>query len=590
MLVRWAVEDHVAFSKVDTEAFRAMMLAVNPAIKPFLCSRMSLRRWIQKDYIIGREAVKLRLKQARSKRHVSFDIWSAPSFKYSFIGVFVHCILETPEGPKCYSIQVGLRRIRNRHVGEKVATIVLDVIREYEIEPSQLGVFIADNEETNDKAVRLILKQLYPGIKQKEILARRVRCVAHIINLAAQAFLFGKDVAAFEGEVIASSGNFNAAQMAADQDRWRKQGAQGKLHNIVQYIFSSSQRRDAWSDVSIGQNGIDKLWPVKDNTTRWNSQYEAIKTAIRLRPRLKVFIDIYRDELPKDVLTDEDWEELQVIHDSLQPFADITLAIQSRAVDGHHGSLWEWLPAIECLKNGLEAEIEAAKAAGTTSEPITVARQNAYDKLDKYWTRSDETHTLYAAATLMCPEQRLHYFNREWNTQHTAGIKNKMRAAVKKYWESNYPVEPNSEERPRKRANVFDDHLNHTLSTPTSSDEFDTYITDMPVSLPDRRDTTLLRWWLKFGTPRLQRMAFDFLSIPCTSCECERAFSSARRTITFERMSLKDETVEEVELLRSWWRQGLVHQPSSYTYDGDGDGDDDMEDQLPDAEGPSDDE
>jgi hypothetical protein len=59
------------------------------------------------------------------------------------------------------------------------------VIRDYNILPSELGVFIADNEETNDKAIRLILKELYLGIKQKEIEARRVRCIAHIINLAA---------------------------------------------------------------------------------------------------------------------------------------------------------------------------------------------------------------------------------------------------------------------------------------------------------------------------------------------------------------------------------------------------------------------
>ena len=63
--------------------------------------------------------------------------------------------------------------------------ILLDIIREYNILPSKLSVFMADNEEANNKAVRLILNKLYPGIKQKDILARRARYIAHIINLAA---------------------------------------------------------------------------------------------------------------------------------------------------------------------------------------------------------------------------------------------------------------------------------------------------------------------------------------------------------------------------------------------------------------------
>ena len=43
--------------------------------------------------------------------------------------------------------------------------ILLDIIREYNILPSKLGVFMADNEEANDKVVRLILNKLYLGIK-----------------------------------------------------------------------------------------------------------------------------------------------------------------------------------------------------------------------------------------------------------------------------------------------------------------------------------------------------------------------------------------------------------------------------------------
>jgi hypothetical protein len=161
----------------------------------------TLRSWIKKDHRLGRETVKLRLKQAKSQRHISFDIWSAPSFKYSFVGVVAHCVVDTEKGPKSQAIQLALRRIKDRYDSDNLATVLLAVPKEYDIITNDLGVFMADNKGTNDKAIRLILTQLYPNIKQKDILARRGRCLAHIINLAAQAFLFGTDIAAFEDAV-----------------------------------------------------------------------------------------------------------------------------------------------------------------------------------------------------------------------------------------------------------------------------------------------------------------------------------------------------------------------------------------------------
>jgi hypothetical protein len=58
--------------------------------------------------------------------------------------------------------------------------------------------------------------------------------------------------------------------------------------------------------------------------------------------------------------------------------------------------------------------------------------------------------------------------------------------------------------------------------------------------------------------PLVFKMACDYLSIPCTSCECERAFSKARRTITADRNSLGGETIEAIQLQRNWLQRGVV--------------------------------
>src|SRR5438045_1813153 len=70
-----------------------------------------------------------------------------------------------------------------------------------------------------------------------------------------------------------------------------------------------------------------------------------------------------------------------------------------------------------------------------------------------------------------------------------------------------------------------------------------------------------LAWWLKVGRstyPTLFKIAFDFLSIPCTSCNCKRAFSTAKRTVTVDRNSLCSATFEALQLQKNWLRNGVV--------------------------------
>ena len=91
----------------------------------------------------------------------------------------------------------------------------------------------------------------------------------------------------------------------------------------------------------------------------------------------------------------------------------------------------------EALMTDLEHNIQAAKQDDVV-KPVTIARQNAYQKLTKYYNLSDEAHTLYAAATLLSPERRGRYFNKHWNTPALRPYLPRMRTAVKRHWEENY--------------------------------------------------------------------------------------------------------------------------------------------------------
>lgn len=134
-------------------------------------------------------------------------------------------------------VLTGLRRVIGSHAGEVIAEQVIQVIQEYGME-KRLGYFVLDNATSNDTCVKAILHQLRSNLIKKE---RRLRCVGHIINIAAQAFLYDNDKEAFTAEV---HGARSLADVKKQLDIWRKKGPIGKLHNIVTFIRRIPQHRE----------------------------------------------------------------------------------------------------------------------------------------------------------------------------------------------------------------------------------------------------------------------------------------------------------------------------------------------------------
>jgi hypothetical protein len=64
-----------------------------------------------------------------------------------------------------------------------------------------------------------------------------------------------------------------------------------------------------------------------------------------------------------------------------------------------------------------------------------------------------------------------------------------------------------------------------------------------------------LKWWetRREEYPRLLKMAFDLLSIPLMSAECERVFSFTKRFIPNNRNRLKDDVIEAMSCLKHWY-------------------------------------
>jgi hypothetical protein len=268
-----------------------------------------LRRWAEQEFLEGQEQVKMKLKKSLSQVHISFDIWTSDYQNYAFLGVVAHFVVKSGEKYQNQAILLAMRRLYETHTGLYCAQILSEVLLEYDL-AEQFGFFMADNAETNDVAIKAVLSTLRPDVK--DFNSRRGRCIGHIINLAAKAFLFGQDTEAFENivEGVNESTPLDSERMRTAQIAWRKKGPLGKLHNIVIFIRSSSIRKEAFRKAIVGDKKIDDQMVKCDNSTRWNSHYDSIKTTLELQERISIYCGRFKDQIGDDLLTENDWNQL----------------------------------------------------------------------------------------------------------------------------------------------------------------------------------------------------------------------------------------------------------------------------------------
>jgi hypothetical protein len=255
----------------------------------------------------------------KSKIHISFDLWTSPNI-HAIIAVVAHFL--SPE-LQLRHVLLAVREIEGSHSGENMAESLLTVITDYEIS-TRIGVFVSDNASSNDVATRTILSQL----EIDDNSSHRARCLGHIINLAAQAFILGKDCEVFSinAEAAERTVNVDSSRLSDLQRIWRAKGPIGKFHNVVTFIRATPQRRQLFAEcIRRSSNERDDLTVILDNSTRWNSIYNSINRGLRLKSGIQLFLLENEANLVDDCLQNEEWEQLEVICTALKPFNEVTL-------------------------------------------------------------------------------------------------------------------------------------------------------------------------------------------------------------------------------------------------------------------------
>lgn|SRR5215469_2341752 len=618
-LIEWIVVMHIAFSQVENQWFRRFLACLSPTLEQWIPKAgNTVKAWIFTEFKKRQETIKKNLHSSKSRIHLSFDLWTSPN-NIAFVGIVGHFMSSKY---KVETILLGLRRIYGIHSGENIAEAVLEVIHQYGLIGDQIGWFILDNASSNDTCVQEILNDLNINDTVEH---RRLRCLGHIINLSAQAFLFGSDPNAFEEEVEKSQKH---QELKKERELWRKQGPLGKLHNIVTYILSTPQRRDEFKEKVQGEIIKQKdnlartiqqnedaesvlkhpLTVIRDNLTRWNSIFLMIVRAFILKDPLDLYIKRAQEKpakaspLPQeDELSTHDWNILARTREILEPFYNLTLKLQGRASNARHGSIWEALPAVDFLlyrlevkskeygmelsetaTSKLEKRSRKAKGSRTLQGPtadltqISTGINNCWEKLRKYYELMDLS-PVYVAAVVLNPEHKWDYFETnwedcpEWITQ--------AKKSIKDFWLTMYKDSESktkqsttgdaSESNPilQKDPSDFDQwvsrHKYHRTGLKKIQDEYEQYLeTDhfpnqqSEDTLPNfqQKSVNLCTFWARYEEqyPALAQMAYDILSIPAMSAECERVFSSAKLLLSDRRARMKEDVIEASECLRAW--------------------------------------
>lgn len=567
----------IAYAVVENSFFRDIIALLSGVFFKLLPrDTNTLRDIVMEEYHKKQRHIKSLLHQSKSNVHLSFDMWTSEN-KRSYLAVVGHFVDQQ------FTIRVILlafRRVIGSHSGENMSQTVISVIKDYNI-TDKLGYFVLDNAESNDVCIEAIIRDLRsnPSISKRH---RRLRCMGHIINLAAQALLYGEDPEAFEADVM-SAATSRREQLVLNL--WRKKGPVGKLHNIIKFIRNTPGRRDEFlatnADDNITSGDLDELMTVSDNATRWNPACGMIERALKLRPRIDIFcsyhqrqtrrvaIDADDGSIAKDTLATHDWEFLTEIYGILDPFRTATARLQGRAMTGSYGSAWEVLPTLYHLTAETKKHRDRYEAL-TNHDLGYQVLQHAHliyslnaciNKLEKYKGLLNES-PIYSAAVVMNPA-----FRWKWQQQKSPEDLIVKQDAVRQLWNEQYSVRPTTPPGLSSSA--------PTINSPRASGRghFDAAFAlddepDMPqdayakycnsYSIPKLHQDQTQDWWKVHHEDAVSRMAWDTLAIPAMSTECDRVFSSEAHLITPIRTGTKDDDlVEANECLRTWYTQKI---------------------------------
>lgn len=146
----------LALSATDWPELRELMLSANPAISNLIkLSRRTLVRLLVKNHRQYRSHLQSGLQNARSKIHISTDMWTSPARR----GHLAICAQWLDYDYNLRKALLGLSHVEGSHSGEAQATQIMSTLDDYGI-ATRFGYHTGDNATSNDTLMKHLTDQL----------------------------------------------------------------------------------------------------------------------------------------------------------------------------------------------------------------------------------------------------------------------------------------------------------------------------------------------------------------------------------------------------------------------------------------------
>ncbi|KAI1684489.1 Dimer-Tnp-hAT dimerization containing protein [Pyrenophora tritici-repentis] len=579
------LDNNLPMELLARPSFREMISLANPEAEAALwVSPRSVATYAMRLFQYMQPQIVCALSEAASKIHISFDGWTTKGGKRGFFGVVAH--FANASGV-IQDLPIALPHLAGSHTGDAIADTIKKTLQEYSIGSDKLGYFVLDNAANNDTAVSSLAHAYDFNAAH-----RRLRCGPHTLNLIGQAIIFGSNQEAYN--------NNNDEQLQTEEvymQEWRQEGPLGVLIDVINHI-KTPQQHEIFRSFQTAANAelparerLHVLEPVKPVVTRWNSYYAAFKRATQLQAAYNSYAEHYinalsledrracqrGNKLPEAPswmrstgLTAADWAVITEYQDCLEPLKLATEKLEGRGKAGKYGAIYETIPVFEYVLGALEARTRSYEQVDfnppdAPEDHLFVNLRAAWSKANDYYNKLDRSPAYYAA-TCLHPYYKYYCENSwvdkpEWLTSANAGFL--------QLWQSYKPqrTRPLSQTTAKPRHRGIDDVIgalvrrNKAQVEAAHDDEYERWRTQEPEWTSEQylSDGHPVKYWIQLRSkyPCLSQFAIDILTIPASSCDCERLFSELGDLLEPRRRALGSELLAALQLVRSWRRAGF---------------------------------
>jgi hypothetical protein len=153
----WVASSGISLRAASSRSLFDLLTFGNPKVKPLVPqAHATVHQMVTNRYRAAKDTVIQSLTHAKSGITISFDHWKANNDMLDLLGVVAH-YLDREYKPK--TVVIALKDALGSHTGDNIAEQLIEVLRDYDI-CDRVIYFAADNATNNDKALRLLTRDL----------------------------------------------------------------------------------------------------------------------------------------------------------------------------------------------------------------------------------------------------------------------------------------------------------------------------------------------------------------------------------------------------------------------------------------------